>query len=259
MSPLLDFSIVFTAFFAGLLGSGHCFGMCGGIAAGLGNLPAREAGPGKDRRQNRPRAVSALLFNLGRILSYVILGLLAAWLLEQAGQVLNVPKWALILRLLTASMILLIGLRFLFGWHTLAGIERIGARVWKLILPLALRAAKLPGGSGRLLLGLSWGFLPCGLVYSILLSAAAAGSPLAGAGVMLAFGLGTLPSMLGMSLAAPVLVTLLTDQWARKLLGAAMVLLAILSVSLLSINHKNNHHPNETDPVAIAYNVYYVK
>jgi sulfite exporter TauE/SafE len=74
------------------------------------------------------------------------------------------------------------------------------------------------------------------LVYSILLTAAATGTPLSGAMVMFTFGLGTLPSMLGMSLAAPALAALLSDRWARRLMGAAMVLLAVLSVSLMVIH-----------------------
>ena len=229
MSTLFDFGVLFTAFMVGLLGSGHCFGMCGGIATGLGSI--------NDYASNRgSQAFSALLFNLGRLVSYAALGLVSAWLLTSAGEVFNVPRWSMVLRLLTALMILLIGLQFLFNWQLLAGLERAGAKVWKLILPLAVRASSFPGGSGRLLLGLCWGLLPCGLVYSILLTAAAAGTPISGAIVMFTFGLGTLPSMLGMSLAAPALSGLLSDRWTRRLMGAAMVLLAILSVSLMLVH-----------------------
>ena len=244
MSYVIDISVLFTVFIAGLLGSGHCFGMCGGIAAGLGSTPGRKS----SENQTKSRALSALLFNVGRVLGYAGLGLISAWLLAQAGQVLNVPLWGMILRLLTALMILLIGLQFLFNWQLLAGIERAGARVWRLVLPLAVRASRLPGGSGRLMLGLCWGLLPCGLVYSILLTAAAAGSPLAGALVMVAFGVGTLPSMLGMSLAAPVFAAVLTDQWTRRFMGAAMVLLAVLSFSLLAVSMQAGEHQHTFVP-----------
>jgi sulfite exporter TauE/SafE len=237
MTSVIDLSALFTAFFVGLLGSGHCFGMCGGIAAGLGSLPVSD----EDQNANKPRAASAFLFNTGRIISYACLGLLSAWLLAKLGHSLNVPKWSMILRFLTAVMIFLIGLQFLLNWQTLAVIERGGAKVWKLILPLAIRASSLPGGSGRLLLGLCWGLLPCGLVYSVLLTASAAGSALSGAAVMLAFGLGTLPSMLGMSLAAPTLAALLSDKWTRKLMGAALVFLAVLSVSLMVVKMQGKH------------------
>ncbi len=77
MIELIDFSALFTAFFAGVLGSGHCFGMCGGIAAGLGSLPGQS--------NNKPQALSALLFNLGRILSYAALGLISAWMVEDGA------------------------------------------------------------------------------------------------------------------------------------------------------------------------------
>jgi sulfite exporter TauE/SafE len=231
MTYVIDLSTLFTAFLVGLLGSGHCFGMCGGIAAGLGTFPVTGVTPG----DQKPQTTSAVLFNIGRILSYATLGLLSAWLLASLGHALNVPKWSMILRFVTAVMIFLIGVQFLFNWQTLAVIERLGAKVWKLILPVAVRAGRLPGGSGRLLLGLCWGLLPCGLVYSVLLTASAAGSPVSGAAVMLAFGVGTLPSMLGMSLAAPTLAAVLNDRWTRKLMGAALILLAVLSVSLMVV------------------------
>jgi sulfite exporter TauE/SafE len=240
MTVFIDISALLTAFFVGLLGSGHCFGMCGGIAAGLGSIPVRTDA----ESEAKPRASSAVLFNLGRIVSYACLGLISAWLLAKVGKVLNVPQWSMILRALTALMIFLIGLQYLFNWQTLAVIEKAGAKVWNRILPLAVRASSLPGGSGRLMLGLCWGLLPCGLVYSVLLTASAAGSPVSGATVMLAFGIGTLPSMLGMSLAAPALAAMLTDRWTRKLMGTALILLAVISVSLMVIKMqgKQKHH-----------------
>ena len=247
MNPLFDISALFTAFFVGLLGSGHCFGMCGGIAAGLGSLPSRK----DTQADTKLRAMSAVLFNFGRILSYAALGLVSAWILANVGKALNVPQWSVILRLLTALMIFLIGLQFLFNWQLLAGIERVGAKVWKYVLPLAVKASSLPGGTGRLLLGLCWGLLPCGLVYSVLLTASAAGSPVSGAIVMLAFGVGTLPSMLGMSLAAPALAAILSDRWTRKLMGAALILLAVLSVFLMAVKMQSgqHHHANANSQV----------
>jgi len=240
MNSIFDVSALIMAFFVGLAGSGHCFGMCGGIAAGLGSLPVQE----KVRERSKPRASSALLFNLGRIASYACLGLASAWILAGAGKILNVPQWSMILRLLTALMIFLIGLQFLFNWQTLAVIERGGAKLWSYVMPLAVRASGMPGGTGRLLLGLCWGLLPCGLVYSVILTASAAGSPVSGALVMLAFGAGTLPAMLGMSLAAPTLAALLSDRWTKKLMGAALIVLAVLSVTLMitKIQGSGGHH-----------------
>jgi len=237
MIDIIDLSALLTVFLVGLLGSGHCFGMCGGIAAGLGTLPVQDS---TKAGSTQPRASSAILFNIGRILSYALLGMLSAWLLSSAGEMLSVPKWSMILRFVTALMIFLIGIQFLFNWQVLGFIERAGSHVWNHILPLATRAASLPGGGGRLLLGLCWGFLPCGLVYSVVLTASAAGSPFSGALVMLAFGVGTLPSMIGMGLAAPALAAMLNDRWTRRLMGAALIFLAVLSVSLMVIKMQGN-------------------
>ena len=155
MTSFVDISALLTAFFVGLLGSGHCFGMCAGIAAGLGSLPVHN----DTEARAKPQALSAFLFNLGRILSYACLGLVSAWLLSRVGKVLNVPQWSMILRFLTALMIFLIGLQYLLNWNTLAFIEKAGAKVWKHVLPLAVRASSSPGGTGRLMLGLLWGLL----------------------------------------------------------------------------------------------------
>jgi len=242
MNSMYDVSALLTVFFVGLLGSGHCFGMCGGIAAGLGGLPTSSETP----MDTKSRAMSAFMFNLGRITSYAGLGLISAWILAGVGQVLNVPQWGMILRLLTALMIFLIGLQYLFNWHTLAGIERVGAKVWKHVLPLAIRATGFSGVTGRLLLGLCWGLLPCGLVYSVLMTASAAGSPVSGAVLMLTFGLGTMPSMLGMSLAAPALAAMLSDKWTRKLMGAALILLAVLSVTLMLVHTRGQDRHQHT-------------
>ncbi len=245
MTTMIDISALLTAFLVGLLGSGHCFGMCGGIAAGLGTLPVHD----EPWKEARPRFSSAVLFNLGRIVSYTVLGLLSAWILGGAGEMLSIPKWSMILRLITALMIFLIGIQFLFNWQTLGFIERGGAKIWNRVLPLAVRASKMPGGIGRLAVGLCWGLLPCGLVYSVLLTASAAPETLAGGVIMLSFGVGTLPSMLGIGLAAPTLAALLNDRWTRRLMGAALILLAVLSVSLMVIKmqgsgggHSMQHH-----------------
>ena len=154
---------VITAFMAGILGSGHCFGMCGGIAGGFGVLATGSAGS---------KLAPALVFNLGRLISYMLLGSIAAIIIGGAGEMLDIPKWSRMLRLLTAIMILLIGLRFLFGVRWLDPLEKSGARLWKKIQPMAIRISSRPGAANRVLLGLCWGLIPCGLVYSVVLTAA---------------------------------------------------------------------------------------
>jgi sulfite exporter TauE/SafE len=230
-----------SAFMAGLLGSGHCFAMCGGIAGSLGT---KSLG-----KQRMAAAGSALQFNLGRISGYAIAGAVTALLLGSVGKLPGVQWFGICLRMLTVLLVMLIGFRYLFEWRGLDIIERWGAAVWSRIAPYAGRFASKPGAAGRLMLGLCWGFLPCGLVYTLLLTAASTGTAFAGATVMLAFGLGTLPSMLGLTLAAPTLSAILKDRDFRRFIGLSLVLLAIwMLFSIVSMGgfslavDGNTHH-----------------
>jgi sulfite exporter TauE/SafE len=222
MTTGADLPVILTGFLAGILGSGHCFGMCGGIAGTFGALAGRGGG----------RFKPALLFNLGRLCSYVLLGAILAVLLGGTGTMLDIPGWSRALRLVTAVMILLIGLRFLLGLSLLERIERLGAGLWNRVRPLAVRLSSRPGATARLLLGMCWGLVPCGLVYSMLLTAASTASAVTAGAVMLAFGSGTLPSMLGVAWAAPALASIMEDRWVRRIIGFALVLLAAWTIAM---------------------------
>ncbi len=178
------------ALLAGLLGSGHCLGMCGGIAT----LPASGA-LAPDR--NWPRV---LVYNLCRLLSYASLGALVGAFGSMIGWLMDIQSWSIILRLVTGLVVILIGLQFLLGKSRLAFAERIGAVLWRRIAPLTRRLNPADGLTDLAMMGLLWGFLPCGLVYSMLTAAAVSGSALGGASLMLAFGLGTLPAVAGVGL-----------------------------------------------------------
>lgn len=230
----IDPAVWVTAFLAGLLGSGHCFGMCGGIAGSLGAL----AGTG-----NRSIALPALQFNFGRILGYASLGALAAGMLGAAAEIMALKPLGQWLRGLTALMVLLIGLRFLLNWRGLDLIERGGAGLWRHIMPIAARISQRHDWIGRFGLGICWGFLPCGLVYSVLVTAASTASALAGAGIMIAFGAGTLPAMLGLTVAAPALHSFLSDRYVRRIIGFSLVVLALwMFLSLPGSPAGSRHH-----------------
>jgi sulfite exporter TauE/SafE len=214
----LDPAVLITAFLAGLLGSGHCFGMCGGIAAGLGAMERGRA------------VVPALQFNLARLLSYAVLGLVSAIVLSGVSELAPIGRW---LRLLTAVMILMIGLKFLFNFRGIEFIERGGAGLWKKVMPFALKAGNRQDWIGRLLLGFCWGLLPCGLVYTVLMTAASTANPVSGALTMLAFGAGTLPSMLGLTMTAPALASFLEDRAVRRVIGFALVVLAVWTAVMI--------------------------
>lgn len=226
-----DVALWLAALMSGVLGSGHCVGMCGGIAVGLGGAAATSAA------RPAPAVVAAIEFNLGRLISYAVLGAVVGGLMGQGGEWLAVPRWGQWLRMIAAGLIVAIGLQWLTGLAALAPLERAGARAWKVVTGPLSRAAGRPGHSARWLSGLCWGLLPCGLVYTALALAATTGSATGGAGLMLVFGLGTLPSMLGMTVAGPGLSGLLSDRLLRRVMGAMMVLLgAWVLVSVFWVN-----------------------
>jgi uncharacterized protein len=226
-----------TAFLAGLLGSTHCLGMCGGIAAALGAVQ-----PG------RRRGALPLLYNLGRLSSYGVAGALAGALGAAVGFAFALSRWSELLRLATAAVVIVIGLDICCGASAraswLRAPERWGALLWRRIAPTA--AALLPATpTGRaLLLGMLWGWLPCGLVYSVLIAAAVAGSAAGGGTLMIAFGLGTLPAMTGLSYLGGRLPR--RDATLARLLGAGLVACglwtAIMPLAVLSGSDAHAHH-----------------
>ena len=170
-------------FVVGLLGGTHCIGMCGGIVGALSiGGPARTA--------------LHLAYNAGRILSYGVAGALAGGLggasLVLGGQL----PLRLALFVLANLMLVALGLYLMGVTRALAFSERFGQRLWRHVQPLSRRYLPARHIAQAFPLGLLWGWLPCGLVYSALITALTSGSALRGAGLMLAFGAGTLPNLL---------------------------------------------------------------
>jgi sulfite exporter TauE/SafE len=231
-----------TALLAGLFGSSHCLAMCGGLATALGTIPNRRF----------PR--QALLYQGGRLVSYATAGAMAGALGAAAGFALAVSSWSALLRLGTALMVIIIGLDISLGaaaaTHWLRAPERWGGWLWR---RLAL-ARRLPLPSAphtrALLLGLLWGWLPCGLVYSVLLAAALTGSAAAGAFTMLGFGLGTLPAMSALTYAGAWLPR--RDGLAARVLGALLVACGVwtaaVPVALLGGAPQHQHHSGQATP-----------
>lgn len=217
MTPGTPWPLLAAAATLGLAGSVHCLGMCGGIAAAAG---ARLGGGGGSAAMP-----GSLAFNAGRILSYAVLGALVGAL---AGAVMGqfpVRPFAVVLRLLAALLMLAMGLSLLSG-RDLLSLERLGGRVWGRLRPLAGRVLGLPGAVRFGALGMLWGLLPCGLVYSALALAAVAGSGPVGAAAMLAFGAGTLPSMLAVTLAGTAVTRRFAGARTRLAAGVLMIAFA---------------------------------
>lgn len=176
-------------FLIGLLGGTHCVSMCGGI---VGALSVQVKMPG-DHRRDWP---IHLAYNLGRITTYTALGAFFG-AIGTAGLLFNdVLPVQLGLYVLANLMLIALGLYLTGFTRLLAPVERAGGRIWRMVQPATRRFLPARHVGQALPLGLLWGFLPCGLVYSVLTTALLTGSATRGAGMMLAFGLGTLPNLM---------------------------------------------------------------
>lgn len=217
---LITVDTFFAAFFLGLLGAGHCLGMCGGIAAALSfalpsDQPARKLG-------------MLLAYNLGRIASYGAIGLLAGlagwWLARWGG--------AVYLRVFAGVLLILLGLYLADWWRVLTVLEKGGARLWSKLKPLSDKLLPVKSPWHAMLLGLVWGWLPCGLIYSALAYALASSyeQVAAGGAIMLAFGLGTLPAVFLGGYAATQVMALFKVKHVRWLFALSYILFGCWTV-----------------------------
>ena len=214
--------IISAALLTGLLGSAHCLGMC----AGISGLFAVNAEISTLRRQ-LPMAIA---YNAGRVLTYALLGAIVATF---GGILVDArPTLARPILLITGTVIILIGLQVAFNWRLLNPLERMGAVLWQKLAPVAKHFVPVTSVPRAMGLGLLWGWLPCGLVYSVLLIAATSAAPLAGATTMVAFGIGTMPAMVLTGVGAAQLSAFMRRRAARLGLGLVIVALGVLTVAM---------------------------
>ena len=177
------------ALLIGLLGAGHCLGMCSGIASAITFS--------EGTKQSRLSSLTAVfLYNAGRVSSYSLAGFIVA---GSSGALLIFlgGKEALIyLRMFAAVLMLFLALYISRVWFGLLKLEQGGQYIWRFIKPIAQHFIPLKHPLFAFPLGFLWGWLPCGLVYSTLSWAASSGTATSGFLIMLGFGLGTMPAML---------------------------------------------------------------
>ena len=208
-----------SAFVVGLLGGVHCVGMCGGIVGALTfGLPEAKRGHIAELLPFQ------LAYNLGRILSYVLAGAIMGGLGMLLSEVVPILEAQRILYAVAGIFMILLGLYLAGWWNLLLKVERLGGMLWRRIEPLAKRFLPVARPGQALVLGLVWGWIPCGMVYSMLIWSVSSGSALNGAGLMLAFGLGTLPNLMAMGLAAGTLARWSRNVWVRRLAGGMVIL-----------------------------------
>lgn len=207
------------AFMVGILGSGHCMGMCGGIASLL-NI-----------HRQKPSVTIPLFYNVGRLISYSLFGAIiggAVSSLALFSSNTHILTW---LRLLAALFMILLGLHISNWWKGLVIIEKAGQYIWKYISPLGQSLLPLKSPMHALPYGFVWGWLPCGLVYSMLTWASVTGSAAHGALTMLFFGLGTLPSMLAIGYGSQWLSPFQTSRHIRRAGAALLITFGVYTAS----------------------------
>lgn len=233
-----------SAFILGLFSTVHCMGMCGGIIGAL-SLSL----PDNIRQQRLPHVLFISLYNLGRILSYSLAGLVVGYIGAEAAAYTDMSDGPSILRYTGVVLMIAIGL-YLAGWlPQLSKVERIGAPLWKLLEPIGRKLVPVTTMPRALLYGLVWGWLPCGMVYFVLVWALTSGSATQGALTMAAFGLGTLPSLLAAGVAMSSLKRFTQTKMVRQLVGVLVIAMAIGSLLVPMGGHKHG----QTDSTHAAH------
>ncbi len=208
------------ALLIGLLGAGHCLGMCSGIASAITFSV-------KADQSKLSSLLSLLLYNLGRVSSYSIAGALFAGSSSALILFFGGKEALIYLRLLAAILMLLLALYISRIWLGLLKLEQAGQLIWKFIKPIAQLFIPLKHPVYAFPLGFLWGWLPCGLVYSTLSWAASSGSASSGFIIMLGFGLGTLPAMLSVGSLSQQLKYYLNHHYFRYGSGLLLATFAI--------------------------------
>ncbi|WP_199608622.1 sulfite exporter TauE/SafE family protein [Flocculibacter collagenilyticus] len=221
---MTDFIQLFiSAFVIGLLGGAHCVGMCGGVVNALSfAIPA-----------GKHPTPYLLLYNFGRIISYIVAGTIVG---AFSASILTFSDNAVIhLRFLSSLFLILVGLYIAKWWSGLLMLEKAGKPLWRIIKKLNKYVVPVKSYPRAFLYGAIWGWLPCGLVYSTLTWSLTTGSSYGGATIMLGFGLGTLPAVLGLGYFSGQLNQLLAKPLYRSIAGVILIMWGTALI-LLDVN-----------------------
>jgi len=221
-----DLALLAGALTLGFVGSGHCLGMCGGISAALSSASAAK-GKGS-------ALASSLLHSFGRLSTYALLGAVVAQLGRWGDAWVGLGPS---IRVLAGLLIAMMGLRamgFRVGGDAL---DRIGLFAWRRLQPLRLGLGPVDRAWKEVAAGALWGWLPCGLVYAALASAAASGSAGLGALFMFCFGLGTAPSVVLAGSAGGRFSQALRDASLRRVAGALLVIFGFWTLQGALLQH----------------------
>lgn len=231
-----------TALLAGFFGSSHCLGMCGAIVVLF---------EGPDSVRNNATAwPRRLVYNVGRGGFYALLGVIAGLSGALLTNMTGVAQGLWFLRVLAAVLVIAIGLNLLFDWRLTRFLEAAGGGLWQRMSRLAkhvLPANTLPRAFAA---GFIWGALPCGLVYSAVAISATSGDALSGAAIMLAFWLGTLPTLLLVGTSADFLNRVRRRKMLRRIAGILVILVGLAALlPFASSSNGHEHHAANRSPL----------
>jgi len=219
----MDFLLMFTL---GLASSPHCAQMCGPIVLSYSVALGRSA---KSPSWFSSLLANHLAYNMGRMMTYAMLGAVAGMVGNSMGILMRLAGFGTMLAWVAGSLLIVVGLA-MFG--VLPGSKLLASRTIQFTYTVLRPCGKLiesPGTANRFLLGLSLGFLPCGLVYAALIKATATASVVQGAWSMCAFGLGTALSLLTIGLFSSVLRQTL-NRWNAQLAAVSVTLMGLLLI-----------------------------
>jgi sulfite exporter TauE/SafE len=210
-------------FLTGLFGGVHCVGMCGGIVSVLGfNISQQKS-------QSSLSLLPILLgYNLGRISSYMLAGALMGGISAGVFSLHELRQYQTVLSDFAALFMIILGLYLANIWRGLVRVESLGKKLWRHIEPLSRRFIPVNNFSQAVPVGIIWGWLPCGMVYSALIMALSSGSSAKGATLMLAFGLGTLANLLAMGFIAGQLAQFTRKAWVKMLAGILVMVMGLV-------------------------------
>jgi len=228
------------AFIMGLFSSMHCIGMCGSI---IGTLTLSLSPEIRNHKKNLLPFV--FNYNFGRITSYTIAGALMGGIELLLTSPLGEAHGHRLLQIISAAIMACAGLYIAGLFPRFAYIEKTGIFFWKKIEPYGRKLIPVKNLTNAYLFGMVWGWLPCGLVYAALALAATTGDISKSALTMLAFGLGTLPAVMGVGIMTQALTRLSKITRFKQTIGLFMIILSLLAglpwLNPMAYTHMTTH------------------
>jgi len=207
-----------SGFMLGLFSTPHCVGMCGGLASAMTYGLVDKS----------PLAVfcTVLKLNAARVVSYSIIGVMAGLLGVVATDMM--PALVVVFRTIAGLLLILSGLYIAKWWLGLRHLESLALGLWQ---RGQKRFASVKGPRfSPVVNGLMWGCLPCGLVYSAVGLAITQGGVMESMAFMAAFGMGTLPVLIFVAMAASNLQQFLRQQWLTSAVGLSLMIYGVWTI-----------------------------